>query len=167
MIMWLYDMNVRLFLATRSEYDNTALEDYMKTLFKTKDKEIMENTQSCVPTHQATFHKKQHTPHRSYGKPYAEQLKVNLTRADDLVLQTSNANKNFADKSHAAANKPRKGRKDEAVADKKELKKPSGEGRKFYDSNGNEINGKAKNNADTAWLKSTPNNTYNEGGGAW
>ena len=67
MIMWLYDMNVRLFLAKGCEYDNTTLEYYMKTMFKTKDEETMEVKHAFVPAYQATFHKKQHTPHRSYG----------------------------------------------------------------------------------------------------
>ena len=52
-------------------------------------------------------------PHRSYGKPDADKQGANLTKAEDVVLQTANANKNFVDKSQAAAKKPRNGGKDE------------------------------------------------------
>ena len=49
--------------------------------------------------------------------------------------------------------------------DKKEPKKPSGEGRKFYDDKVLELKGEAKKNADAAWQKSAAKVSRNEGGG--
>ena len=49
MTMWLYDMNVRKFLANRSEYDNVSLEDHKLNVFSFENKAIMETTLTALP----------------------------------------------------------------------------------------------------------------------
>ena len=167
MIMWLYDMNVRTFLANRSEYDNTSFEEYMKTFSAPRIKPQWRLRSRMSPLTRPHSTKKQEAPPNNFGKPEWEKPRINLTKADDLVAQTANTNKSFWDKTRAAK-RQKNGIKENAVADKKEVpQKPSGEGRKFWDKGGNELKGNTKRDACTAWQRSTPEAHRNEGGGGW
>ena len=94
-------------------------------------------------------------PYKDCHKQEVDRNKVNLTKAEDLALQTAKANQSFLDKSRAAAkNKPRNAGKEQWTSGKEDPKKPSGEGRKFYDDNGVELKGNAKRYAYTSWQRS-------------
>ena len=48
-------MKVRLFLASRSEYDCVSLESYKSRLFRANDQMLMDEATMCVPSWQQTF----------------------------------------------------------------------------------------------------------------
>ena len=48
MIMWLYDMKVRLHLANRSEYDTVSLASLKQAKFRYKDQQIMAEKQATI-----------------------------------------------------------------------------------------------------------------------
>ena len=103
MTMWLYDMNATLFLANRSEYDNVSLEDHKFNVFSFKERSVMESTLAALPEYQAAFRQRQQGPGVYPQKKEEERPKATLTKAEELVLQKTNQNKSFIEKSKAAA----------------------------------------------------------------
>ena len=127
MAMWLYDMNAKLFLVNRIEYDNISLEDHKRNVFNYKDRGIMETTLANLPEYQAAFHSKQPVPYKNFHKPEGGRNQVNLPKADDLALQAARANQSFLDKSRAAGKtRQRNAGKDQWTSGKEDPKKPSG-----------------------------------------
>ena len=103
MTMWLYDMNVRLFLANRSEYENVSLDEHKVNLFGFKDRSVWDTTLAALPEYQAAFKQRQQNPGGYPQKKEEERPKATLTKAEDLVVQKTIQIKSFFEKARAAA----------------------------------------------------------------
>ena len=156
MTMWLYDMNVKLFLANRSEYENVSLEEHKVNVFGFKDRGVWDTTLAALPEYQAAFRQGQQGPGVHPQKKEEERPKATLTKAEELVLQNTNQNKSFIEKSKAVAKNKNAGKEHWPTA-KGGQKKPSGEGHKLYGDDGLELTGKDKKAAYADWHKNGKN----------
>ena len=153
MTMWLYDMNVRKFLANRAEYDETSLANHKLSVFRFEDKQLMKNTTSALPEYQAVFKKNQGPTWTPAPKKEEEKPKVSLTRAEELVRQQTKENMGFAGRMQAAKQQKIEAANRKGWGNGKWQKKAPGTGRKFYDENKVELTGAAKKEAWAAWNK--------------
>ena len=154
MTMWLYDMNVRKFLANRSEYDGVSLEVHKQNVFRSEDKILMRNTMNALPEYQAAFKLKTQSPAWwPTQKKEEEKPKISLTRAEELARQETKENQGFVHRMQAARANKAKAWERQGWGSGKFPREVAGEGHKFYDDNNQELKGNAKKQAWTNWHK--------------
>ena len=153
MTMWLYEMNVRKFLANRSEYDGVSLADHKQNVFRSEDKILMKMTLNALPEYQAAFKKTQNPSWWQTQKKEDEKPKVALTRADELARQETKENQGFFQRMQAARANKNKAWERQGWGSGKSPREAPGEGHKFYDENNQELKGNAKKQAWSTWQK--------------